>query len=119
MKSVSIKYQKKIAIVTIIAFAFVLLHTTLHTHDALFFSSKGHEINAHDCADHKSHPSINSHGDCIQCQRVKIKEFDCSIIQSTKIFLQESFYPINSDDQPFRFVIHTHPDKRGPPLSIS
>ncbi len=119
MRSLPNKYQTKIALVTIFAFVFVLLHSSLHAHDVLLFSNKSYEIFAHDCSNHHEHTSLHSQINCVQCQRVKIKEFDLSSIQSTKVFLQKSYHQINSDDEPFRFVIHTHPDTRGPPLSIS
>lgn len=119
MVSIPNKYHTNIALVTIFAFVVVLIHGSFHSHDALLFSSKGHEIFAHNCSDHNSHPSIKSHNDCIQCQRVKLKEFDFSFIQSTKVFLQKTSHQIYNDDKPFRFVIHIHPDKRGPPSNIS
>ncbi|MDI6802487.1 MAG: hypothetical protein QME58_01410 [Bacteroidota bacterium] len=119
MISLQNKYDTKTALVTIFAFVFVLFSNSLHTHDALLFSSKGDEVFAHDCSNHQDHTSVRSHFNCIQCQRVKIKEFDLSSIQSTIGFLQKFFFPLNSDEKPFRSVTHTHPDTRGPPSNFS
>lgn len=112
------KINKYIVLTSLFAFLFALGGSFFHDHFDLSIGSTL-VFNQHNCSDHHSHPSLNSHIDCIQCQRVKIKEFDFPCIQSTKVFLQKTSHQLHNDDKPFRFVIHIHPDKRGPPISIS